>query len=76
MVDNKLRILAAVNNISGDRLTTVFPRRGQYALDPKTPRATPQPTSVSSGLGDLIGCDLDALRGVSRPRSATEGCAP
>ena len=34
LVDDKLRILAAVKEIWGDRLTTVFPRQGHYAHDP------------------------------------------
>ncbi len=33
MVDDKLRILAAMKKCWGDRLTTVFPRQGHYAFD-------------------------------------------
>lgn len=33
MVDDKLRILAAMKNVWGERLTTVFVRQGHYALD-------------------------------------------
>jgi FMN phosphatase YigB (HAD superfamily) len=33
MVDDKVRILAAMKAIWGDRLTTVFVRQGHYALD-------------------------------------------
>src|SRR6185312_11603678 len=35
MVDDKLRILTAMKKIWGERLTTVFPRQGHYALDLK-----------------------------------------
>src|SRR2546427_665840 len=35
MVDDKLRILAAMKDIWRDQLTTVFPRQGHYALDSK-----------------------------------------
>ncbi|MGH2416650.1 MAG: HAD family hydrolase, partial [Microcystaceae cyanobacterium] len=35
LVDDKLRILEAVKKIWGKRLTTVFPRQGHYANDPK-----------------------------------------
>lgn len=35
MVDDKVRILSAMKEILGNRLTTVFPRQGHYALDPK-----------------------------------------
>ncbi len=33
MVDDKLRILAAMKSVLADRLFTVFPRQGHYALD-------------------------------------------
>lgn len=35
MVDDKLRILAAIKKIWGRRVTTVFMRQGHYALDLK-----------------------------------------
>ena len=35
MVDDKLRILSAMKAGWGERLTTVFPRQGHYALDPQ-----------------------------------------
>jgi hypothetical protein len=34
MVYDKLRILTAMKKIRGDRLTTVWPHQGHYALDP------------------------------------------
>jgi FMN phosphatase YigB (HAD superfamily) len=76
MIDDKLRILAAMKNIWGDRLTTVFPRQGHYALDPKNAAIYPAADVAIESIGDLIGCDLDALRGVSRPRSERTGSAP
>jgi len=33
MVDDKVRILAAIKKHWGSRVTTVFPRQGHYALD-------------------------------------------
>jgi hypothetical protein len=33
LVDDKPRILAAVKDAWGDRVTTIFPRQGQYARD-------------------------------------------
>src|SRR5438445_1227836 len=33
VVDDKLRILAALKKVWGDRVTTVFPRQGHYAHD-------------------------------------------
>ena len=35
MVDDKLRILSKMKEIWQDRVTTVFPRQGHYATDPK-----------------------------------------
>ena len=35
LIDDKLRILAAVRAIWGDRVTTVFPRQGHFANDQK-----------------------------------------
>ena len=35
LVDDKLRILTAVKQIWGSRVTTIFPRQGRYARDPQ-----------------------------------------
>jgi FMN phosphatase YigB (HAD superfamily) len=35
MIDDKLRILDAVKQVWGERVTTVFPKQGHYARDPK-----------------------------------------
>ncbi|MGI8812702.1 MAG: HAD family hydrolase [Pyrinomonadaceae bacterium] len=35
LVDDKLRILNAIKDVWGDRVVTVFPRQGHYALDTK-----------------------------------------
>ena len=45
MVDDKLRILAKIKAVWGDRVTTVFPRQGHYALNPENTAASPLPTS-------------------------------
>ena len=39
LVDDKLRILSAVKQSWGERVTTVFPRQGSYARDPQAIRA-------------------------------------
>ncbi|HTT69059.1 MAG TPA: HAD family hydrolase, partial [Gemmatimonadales bacterium] len=41
MIDDKQRILAAMKSVWGDRVTTVFPRQGHYALDPHNLAAYP-----------------------------------
>ena len=54
MVDDKLRILAAIKKIWGQRVTTVFVRQGHYAVDPEVLAAYP-PADVSFGqIGDLL----------------------
>lgn len=62
MVDDKLRILAAMKEIWGERLTTVFPRQGHYALDPKNITAYPPADLAIECIGDLLNYDLPALR--------------
>jgi FMN phosphatase YigB (HAD superfamily) len=54
LVDDKLRILAAVKKFWGSRVTTVFVRQGHYASDPKI-LATNPPANISiGGIGDLL----------------------
>ena len=63
MMDDKLRILTAMKKIWGDRLTTVFPRQGHYALDPKVIAAYPPADITIERIGDLVKYDLPALLG-------------
>jgi len=61
MVDDKLRVLAAMKHAWGARLTTVFPRQGHYALDPMNIAVyAPADVTVES-IGDLISHDFSAL---------------
>lgn len=61
MVDDKLRILTAMKQIWGDRLTTVFPRQGHYALDIKAVSAYPAADITVERIGDLVNVDLPTL---------------
>jgi FMN phosphatase YigB (HAD superfamily) len=64
MVDDKLRILAAMKKIWRERLTTVFPRQGHYALDAKAIAAYPSADITVERIGDLINYSLaDLLSG-------------
>ncbi len=58
MVDDKLRILAAIKNIWGQRVTTVFVRQGHYALDPKILATYPAADVSIEHIGDLLDHDL------------------
>lgn len=68
MIDDKLRILAMMKTIWRDRLTTVFPRQGHYALDPGNLAAYPAADLTVERIGDLVTCDLPALLGPSAGR--------
>jgi len=61
MVDDKLRILAAMKQTWGDRVTTVLPRQGHYALDAKNIIAYPPADLTVERIGDLVDYDLSAL---------------
>jgi FMN phosphatase YigB (HAD superfamily) len=62
MVDDKLRILAAIKKAWGPRVTTVFPRQGHYALDAAETAKYPPADVTVERIGDLLGFDLPALR--------------
>lgn len=57
MVDDKLRILTAIKNIWGRRVTTVFVRQGHYALDPKILATYPVADVSIERIGDLLDHD-------------------
>jgi len=61
MIDDKLRILSAVKKIWGDRVTTVFPKQGHYALDPEILAECPPADVELAKIGDLVSYDLPAL---------------
>lgn len=67
MVDDKLRILAAMKATLGERLTTVFPRQGHYALDPATVAAFPAADITIERIADLGTLPFTALRGPPLP---------
>jgi FMN phosphatase YigB (HAD superfamily) len=61
LVDDKLRILDAVKKIWGDRVTTIFPRQGQYAYDPNVIAACRPADFTVERIGDLLNYELSAL---------------
>jgi FMN phosphatase YigB (HAD superfamily) len=58
LVDDKLRILTAVKEHWGERVTTVLPLQGQFATDPEIAAAHPAADVTVAGIGDLIGVEL------------------
>jgi FMN phosphatase YigB (HAD superfamily) len=60
LVDDKVRILAAVKQAWGKRVTTVFPRQGHYAHADDV-ASYPKPDITIERVGDLVGYDLPTL---------------
>jgi hypothetical protein len=61
LVDDKLRILTAMKGILKNRLTTVFPRQGHYALDPNNLSAYPAADLAVDRIGDLLNWNCTAF---------------
>lgn len=59
LIDDKLRILTEVKKIWSSKVTTVFPRQGHYALDPKTVSAYPPADITIDRIGELLNCKLE-----------------
>jgi FMN phosphatase YigB (HAD superfamily) len=64
MVDDKLRVLTAMKAIWRERLTTVFPRQGHYALDVRTNASYPPADVAIDRIGELAGDDVAGLLGL------------
>jgi FMN phosphatase YigB (HAD superfamily) len=71
VVDDKLRILAAIKRVWGDRVTTIFPRQGHYAYDPAILAAEPPADISVEHIGDILRLDPEELtsRPGARPRT-------
>ena len=67
MVDDKLRILAAMKGSWGTKLTTVFPRQGHYAVDPAEVAKYPPADLAIERIGALVDHDLSDLPPAKRP---------
>jgi hypothetical protein len=65
MVDDKLHILAAMKELWADSLTTVFPKQGHYAFDPKIIAENPAADITIQRVGELVNFDLRELLGPS-----------
>lgn len=70
MVDDKLRVLAAMKLVMHERLTTVFPRQGHYALDSNNIAAYQAADLSIEHIGDLIDVDIHTLFGSRGTRFA------
>jgi FMN phosphatase YigB (HAD superfamily) len=63
MIDDKLRILAAVKKIWREKVTTVFVKQGHYAFDPEALAEQPAADLELDKIGDFIRLDLSDFRG-------------
>ncbi len=61
MLDDKLRILAAMKKVWRKRLTTIFVRQGHYALDPSIVARCPPADMTLEHIGDLLNYNLRDL---------------
>ena len=69
MVDDNPRVLAAMKANLKDKLTTVLPKQGHYALDASSVASYPPVDLSIERIGDLADFDIRALF-EARPRSA------
>jgi FMN phosphatase YigB (HAD superfamily) len=65
LIDDKLRILSAFKKAWGRRVTTVFPRQGHYAVDPKVQASYPPADISIRCIGELVDYDLHAFLGAA-----------
>ena len=61
LADDKLRILTAFKKAWGNRVTTIFPKQGEFALNPKVLAAYPPADIAVDLISDLLSCDLPDL---------------
>ena len=61
MVDDKVRLLAAMKEYWGKRVTTVFPRQGHYALDEKLVAQYRTPDITLERIGEFQKYSLEQL---------------
>jgi len=61
LIDDQLSILTEVKKIWGDRVTTVFPRQGHYAVDPKVLSSYPPAEIQVDRISDLLGIERSAF---------------
>ena len=67
MIDDKLRILAAMKEVWRDRLTTVFVRQGHYAHDPEILASFPPADLAIENIGEILGYEISRLVAATLP---------
>jgi FMN phosphatase YigB (HAD superfamily) len=69
LVDDKIRILSAIKESWGERVTTVFPRQGHYALDAEQVAKYPEADITVERIGEMLSADFTS----SLDRCISEG---
>jgi FMN phosphatase YigB (HAD superfamily) len=72
LVDDKPRILTAVKQAWGERVTTVFARQGSYAHEPNVANTMAPPDITIERVADLLGYDLPRLWSAPRILASQE----
>ena len=67
LVDDKPRILTAVKEVWGERVTTVLPRQGQFAREQAVARYPAADLTVDR-VGELLDLDLPAFTAGAQPK--------
>ncbi len=68
MVDDKVRILAAIKQHWGARVTTIFPRQGHYALDAAQVAQYPKPDITIGRIGELQKYSLEQILAAAKAK--------
>lgn len=58
LIDDKIRILTAIKRVWGDRVTTIFPRQGHYALDDEQVAKYPPAEITIERIGDMLSKEI------------------
>jgi FMN phosphatase YigB (HAD superfamily) len=61
MIDDKTNLLHAIKTSWGERVTTILPRQGHYAHDPRLMASHPPPDETVERIADLLKRDFTAL---------------
>jgi hypothetical protein len=63
LIDDKIRILTAIKRSWGERVTTVFPKQGHYAMDENEVAKYPDADIAIDTIGDILSLEIDKLVG-------------
>ena len=66
LIDDKLRILDAVKQVWKQRVTTIFPKQGHYANDPKALAKYPPADISIDRIGELVNYSLEEMLAAAR----------